>query len=87
MLSRDPKKRPSIEQVKADSFFAGINWEYLAQKMYRPPQKLGKVASSSERKNEDEDDEANMFQDGFISSPQKKNRNKEALFTDTDYTE
>lgn len=55
--------------------------------MYRPPQKLGKVASSSERKNEDEDDEADMFQDGFISSPQKKNRNKEALFTDTDYTE
>ena len=28
-----------------------------------------------------------MFQDGFISSPQKKNRNKDALFTDTDYTE
>ncbi len=26
MLHRDPKKRPTIEQVKKDKFFAGINW-------------------------------------------------------------
>ena len=47
MLHRDPRKRPSIEQIKKDSFFAGINWEYLAQKMYRPPVKLDKLAKTS----------------------------------------
>lgn len=29
MLTRDPTKRPSIAQVKADPFFAGINWKLL----------------------------------------------------------
>mmetsp|Transcript_32968 Transcript_32968/g.40788 ORF Transcript_32968/g.40788 Transcript_32968/m.40788 type:complete len:242 (+) Transcript_32968:2255-2980(+) len=71
MLNRDPKKRPSIEQVKSDAFFAGINWEYLAQKMYRPPQKLGKLASKSGEGEDQSSVEADMFQDG-ISSPQKQ---------------
>ena len=48
MLHRDPKKRPTIEQVKKDKFFAGINWLFLGQKRYRPPTKLDKIPNKDQ---------------------------------------
>ena len=45
MLHKEPKKRPTIAKVKQDPFFAGINWDLLGQKRYRPPQKLDKLAT------------------------------------------
>ena len=59
MLHKEPKKRPTIEQVKQDPFFAGINWTLLGQKRYRPPTKLDKIASK------DGKDEGGLFQEGI----------------------
>ena len=74
MLHKDPKKRPTIEQVKQDGFFAGINWTLLGQKRDRPPMKLNKIASK-----DDTDSEGGLFQEGI-----SKNQN---LFNDRDYNE
>ncbi len=37
ILTRDPKKRPSLEQLKQDPFFSEINWQRLAKKEVAPP--------------------------------------------------
>lgn len=42
MLHKEPQRRPTIEQVKKDPFFSGINWDLLTLKRYRPPIKLDK---------------------------------------------
>lgn len=65
MLHRDPKKRPTIAQVKRDAFFAGINWEHLGQKRYRPPIKLDQIASKDAA---DKKTQSDMFQEGIASS-------------------
>jgi hypothetical protein len=31
-LNKDPKKRPSLAELKKDPFFADINWEKLEKK-------------------------------------------------------
>ena len=62
MLHKEPKKRPTIAQVKQDAFFAGINWALLGQKRYRPPLKLDKIAST---KDGSRDDEGGLFQEGI----------------------
>lgn len=64
MLHKEPKKRPTIEQVKQDPFFAGINWSLLGQKRYRPPVKLDKIVSK------DGKDEGGLFQEGISQSNQ-----------------
>ncbi len=37
MMEKSPQKRISVEQLKADAFFAGVDWEAVAQKKLRPP--------------------------------------------------
>ena len=80
MLHKDPKKRPTIEQVKKDQFFAGINWVLLAQKRYRPPTKLDKLPDKDASAGAGEDD---MFANGIA----KKSGNESGAFKDKDYTE
>lgn len=74
MLHKDPKKRPTIEQVKQDGFFAGINWSLLGQKRYRPPVKLNKIASKDEKEGE-----GGLFENGITQS--------QNIFNDRDYNE
>ena len=42
MLSRDPKKRPTLPQLMKDPFFADIDWDLLEAKLIKPPQILCK---------------------------------------------
>ena len=77
MLHRDPNKRPTIEQVKKDVFFAGIDWKILMQKRYRPPTKLGKPIKTPTPDNSDVDA---MFYDKSPSKPAP-------TFSDDDYRE
>jgi serine/threonine protein kinase len=79
ILHRDPNKRPTLEQMKADIFFAGIDWKVLATKRYRPPTKLGKPENTSQSNN---DDLNAMFQDK--SAQMRKNS---MIFEDSDYNE
>ena len=37
LLVRDPKKRPSIEEVMKHEYFESINWDTFYKKKYVPP--------------------------------------------------
>jgi len=37
MLQKDPKNRPTIEQLMSDPFFAEIDWNLLEKKQLDPP--------------------------------------------------
>jgi hypothetical protein len=39
-LHKDPKKRPSLEQIKKDPFFSEIDWAKLARREVMPPSTL-----------------------------------------------
>jgi serine/threonine protein kinase len=41
VLNRDPRARPTIQQIKDHPFFKTINWNTMMAKQYRPP-RLGK---------------------------------------------
>ena len=78
MLHKDSSKRPTIEQLKMDPFFAGINWDLLGQKRYRPPMKLDKPPKT--KKDEEMKQELKEI---FHNSKEQSN----IVFTDVDYTE
>lgn len=37
LMHKDPKKRPTFHQLKAEPFFKNINWTLLAKKQVNPP--------------------------------------------------
>ena len=37
LMHKDPKKRPTYQQLKVEPFFNGINWEKLSTKSQAPP--------------------------------------------------
>ena len=43
MLSRDPKKRPTLPELMKDPFFSDIDWDKLANKEIEPPQVLSNM--------------------------------------------
>ena len=77
MLHRDPNKRPTIEQVKRDVFFQGIDWKVLHQKRYRPPTKLGKPVKAEQVQDD---------VDGIFADKANISKAPSTLFQDTDYT-
>ena len=50
LLYRDPKKRPSFDQMKEDPFFTGIDWDLLALKKVPPPKVLQKPTGNKPKK-------------------------------------
>lgn len=50
MLNSDPKKRPTMEQLKQDAFFAGLDWKLLELKKVAPPTVLKKPPPKEEQK-------------------------------------
>ena len=65
LLNRDPKKRPSLTEVKSHSFFAGLNWEDLEKKQVKPP-KLGYRWLQLDENNEEVPDTYSPTHDIFI---------------------
>ena len=43
MLHRNPNKRPTLESIVNDPFFAGINWKKLEKMQIEPPSVLKEV--------------------------------------------
>ena len=92
LLNKDPTKRPTMNQLKKDPYFEGIDWEKLAAKKYKPPMKLGKPDKSISGQKEDL---ASIFHDSITSSSAVQDAQsasqaalkKIGVFTDTDYTE
>jgi serine/threonine protein kinase len=37
ILSKDPRKRPTLDQIKKDPFFADLDWSKLAKRDLVPP--------------------------------------------------
>ena len=59
MLHRNPNKRPTLESIVNDPFFAGINWKKLEKMQIEPPSvlkevQLGSSASSQALQNDEE---------------------------------
>mmetsp|Transcript_4043 Transcript_4043/g.6847 ORF Transcript_4043/g.6847 Transcript_4043/m.6847 type:complete len:123 (-) Transcript_4043:189-557(-) len=59
ILNKDPKKRPNIEQLMSDPFFADIDWAAMDSKLVDPPKVLCKSSQAEKirtlsKMNEDE---------------------------------
>ena len=79
MLNKDPKKRPTLDELLKDPFFADIDWEKLARKELEPPQILLQDKSSSKKDKNDNQEmlfESDSDQDQFEQrggpNPEKK---------------
>lgn len=81
LLNKDPKKRPSMEAIMKDPFFADIDWDALARKELEPPQQLSKNHEIPSSKKQT-DDELMLFEkDEQRGSEDKK------VFDDEDYSD
>eukprot|EP01017_Pseudomicrothorax_dubius_P032990 TRINITY_DN4373_c0_g1_i2.p1 TRINITY_DN4373_c0_g1~~TRINITY_DN4373_c0_g1_i2.p1 ORF type:complete len:152 (-),score=48.71 TRINITY_DN4373_c0_g1_i2:102-497(-) len=73
LLNKDPRRRPSLKEIRNDPFFKGIDWQKLASKRIRPP-KFGADAL-------DEEDHATMPIADTDYSPQNSRVNRVANFS------
>jgi len=63
MLNRNPNKRPRLEQLMKDPFFADIDWSKLAKKQVDPPTILIKAPQSpGAQRTQHEDELAMLFE-------------------------
>ncbi|KAL4441775.1 hypothetical protein ABPG74_008772 [Tetrahymena malaccensis] len=70
LLSKDPRFRPTPDQIKRHPFFQGIDWKQLAQKNVKPPKSI-QINQQMYTQNED------IFEDQeFQVSPTKLNKIK-----------
>lgn len=88
MLHKDPKKRPTLEQLMADPFFDEIDWKQLEERKLEPPlvlRKEGKANSVKENKKPDNNQEMLFASDSEDEdSPQRGGGL--AILEDDDYT-
>ncbi|CDW79366.1 protein kinase domain containing protein [Stylonychia lemnae] len=56
ILNKDPKKRPSLKEVKKDAFFSDIDWTKLENKQIPPPQILKKYSEYDDSDEEDKEE-------------------------------
>ncbi len=77
ILHKDPKKRPSLDQIKKDSFFADIDWAKLARRELVPPIIMTKPKEEKARDKEQEELEQ-LFESGESDT---------VCFEDEDYEE
>lgn len=85
-MNKDPKKRPSLKDIKKDPFFADIDWDKLYRKEISPPMILLK----DNLKKDEVDEKMNGSKDE-LEMLFEKDENKELkdkiTFNDDDYTE
>jgi len=87
MLHRNPAKRPRMDQLQKEPFFADINWSKLEKKQLDPPLILGKKkVAESEQTTKLKEEEQMLFADSGLSTDEQRGMSKE-LLADSDYTE
>lgn len=85
MLNKDPKKRPNLESLLSDPFFAEIDWDSLEAGKLEPPVILCRGGN----KQKQTEDELMLFESEDIPKydEQRGGENtKEQIFQDEDYT-
>ena len=91
MLSRNPSKRPTLEQLQKDSFFSSIDWKKLAKKEIDPPVILKKGGKESKESVQTEDEISMLFENpeprGDAHGDEQRGGGKPQIHTDEDYTE
>lgn len=83
LLNKDPKKRPTLEQLMKDPFFEEIDWELLENKMIDPPTILS-VKPQRDDKIKGEDDQQMLFENDTEDNERGGSSGK--IFDDDDYT-
>lgn len=86
MLNKDPKKRPTLEQLMKDPFFDEIDWELLENKLIDPPSILQVSNAVKPVKDKGEDDQQMLFENDTEDNERGGSSGKQ-IFDDDDYTE
>lgn len=78
ILHKDPRKRPTLDQIKKDAFFADIDWVKLAKRELIPPTILQRPKDECRKEDRLQDELEELFESDVAS----KN-----VFEDEDYEE
>ena len=92
MLHRNPLKRPRLDQVQNDPFFADINWQKLERMQIEPPSILrqGCPKSNSAQASQQEEELAMLFESHDQTqggSNDEQRGGAKCVFMDEDYNE
>jgi serine/threonine protein kinase len=90
MLNKDPKKRPTLDDLMKDPFFEGIDWDKLEKKQLQPPVVLKKEAKESAKKDRKEDYQEMLFEsesdEGKDEQRGGATNDKKVILSDEDYS-
>jgi serine/threonine protein kinase len=78
ILHKDPKKRPSLDQIKKDAFFAEIDWAKLARRELVPPTIMTKPKEEEKGRDKEQEELEQLFESGDSNT---------VCFEDEDYEE
>ena len=91
MLNRNPSKRPRLNQLMKDPFFADIDWDKLEARELSPPTILCRNSdNTTEKKTTEEEDMQMLFEqpeESKDSPDEQSGSGKTALLYDEDYTD
>ena len=87
-MHKDPKKRPSLDQLMSDPFFAEIDWDKLEKRQVEPPVILCK-GGNKPRQEFNDNDEFMVFESNEDAKVTENERGGEVaskqIFDDEDY--
>lgn len=95
MLHRNPSKRPMVDQLMKEPFFADIDWDKLEKRQVEPPLVLRKPKKSDESAQRDEElamlfenpDPSQNQINGDAHDDEQRGGGQKSIFVDDDYTE
>ena len=86
MLERNPEKRITLEELKQEQFFQGINWKQVEKKDLAPPIDAANFELNPRAHSDDEEEEAkeNVMEDKDYTKDNKNvNRCPDITFTNS----
>lgn len=89
ILNKDPKKRPTLQQLKSMEFFAEVDWALLDRKQLKPPQILNKefVIQEEKRRKDSLQPDKEMEELESLFEMDTTGKVPKFTFSDEDYTE
>mmetsp|Transcript_30292 Transcript_30292/g.46305 ORF Transcript_30292/g.46305 Transcript_30292/m.46305 type:complete len:145 (-) Transcript_30292:26-460(-) len=87
ILNKDPKKRPSIDQLISDPFFEEIDWDLLLKKELSPPTVLCRSDRETSQTAKVAHGGANEEDEMFFEKDDKNSNGDRPVFVDEDYND